>query len=216
MLRRTAASLFRLRSPPARPRPLEDPSIGALERTPPERAWIEVQLRTADPGALPPRRSQASFVRARGAPRPLPIMRTTHVKASDVDDRWLLFDASKHNLGRMAAKIAFSLIGKDRPTYTPSESGATHIVVIHSATARFSGKKSENKQYKRYSGFPSGLKFRSTEDMREMRPNEIVRLAVRRMLPKGRLGQKMLGHLKVYPGADHPHSAQRPVLVEKI
>lgn len=143
-------------------------------------------------------------------------MRTTHVKAADVEERWFLFDASQHTLGRMAARIATSLIGKDRPTYTPSEHGATHVVVIRSAQARMTRKKNSEKEYQRYSGYPSGRYLRSTEEMRELNPNDIVKLAVRRMLPKGRLGKKMLGFLKVYPGAEHPHSAQQPVLVEKI
>jgi len=143
-------------------------------------------------------------------------MRTTHVKASDVEDRWLLFDASQHNLGRMAARIATCLIGKDRHTYTPSEHGGTHVVVINAANARMSGKKSENKEYQHYTGYPSGRKVVSTTEMRERRPNDIVSLAVRRMLPKNRLGRTILSNLKVYPGADHPHAAQSPKTIESL
>jgi len=143
-------------------------------------------------------------------------MRTTHVKASDVEERWLLFDASQHNLGRMAARIATSLIGKDRPTYTPSEHGATHVVVINSATARLTSKKQSDKEYQYYTGYPGGRRTLTTDDMRERRPNDIVTLAVRRMLPKNKLGKTMLSNLKVYPGAEHPHGAQKPQLVETI
>lgn len=143
-------------------------------------------------------------------------MRTTHVKASDVEERWLLFDASKHNLGRLAARIATSLQGKDRPTYTPSEHGATHIVVINSATSRLTAKKQSDKEYQYYTGYPGGRRTLTTDDMRERRPNDIVTLAVRRMLPKNKLGKKMLSHLKVYPGTEHPHGAQKPVLVESL
>ena len=143
-------------------------------------------------------------------------MRSTHVKASEVQDRWLLFDASKHQLGRMAAKIAHSLIGKDRPTYTPSEHGATHVVVINADRARFSGKKLETKTYQHYSGYPGGRKVVAIDRVRERRPADIVRLAVRRMLPKNNLGRTMLRHLKVYAGGEHPHQAQQPVQVEKI
>jgi large subunit ribosomal protein L13 len=135
---------------------------------------------------------------------------------ADVEERWLLFDASKHTLGRMAARIATSLIGKDRPTYTPSEHGATHVVVIQSANVRMSGRKLQEKVYQTYSGYPGGRYEWSVDEVRERRPNDMVKLAVRRMLPKGRLGKKMLSHLKVYPGALHPHEAQKPVLVEKI
>jgi large subunit ribosomal protein L13 len=141
---------------------------------------------------------------------------TTHVRAADVEERWLLFDASKHNLGRMAARIATSLMGKDRPTYTPSEHGATHIVVINSAMSVMTGAKNSGKEYQHYTGYPGGRKVFSTDEIRVRRPNDIVTLAVRRMLPKNRLGKKMLSHLKVYPGAEHPHMAQQPNLVETL
>ena len=141
-------------------------------------------------------------------------MRTTHVKATDVEDRWLLFDASQHNLGRMAARIATALIGKDRPTYTPSEHGATHVVVVNSAKARMTGSKNSSKEYQHYTGYPGGRRVLKTDDIRVRRPNDIVTLAVRRMLPKNRLGKAMLSHLKVYPGDEHPHAAQQPKLVE--
>ncbi|MED6333934.1 MAG: 50S ribosomal protein L13 [Planctomycetota bacterium] len=143
-------------------------------------------------------------------------MRTTHVKASDVEDRWLLFDASSFPLGRMASAIATRLIGKDRPTYTPSEHGATHVVVINSAQTVLTGKKSTDKEYQSYSGYPGGRHVRSAELIRSVRPSDMVTLAVRRMLPKNKLGRTMLSHLKVYPGADHPHTAQQPVAVEKL
>jgi large subunit ribosomal protein L13 len=143
-------------------------------------------------------------------------MRTTHVKASDVEERWLLFDASKHNLGRLAARIATSLQGKDRPTYTPSEHGATHVVVVNSAASRMTAKKQSDKEYQYYTGYPGGRRTLTTDDMRERRPNDIVTLAVRRMLPKNKLGKKMLSHLKVYSGAEHPHGAQQPELVETL
>lgn len=143
-------------------------------------------------------------------------MRTTHVKAADVEDRWLLFDASQHPLGRMAARIARSLIGKDRPTYTPSEHGGTHVVVINAERARMSGHKNAEKTYQTYSGYPGGRRVIPIERVRERRPADIVLLAVRRMLPKNRLGREMLRHLKVYAGGEHPHQAQMPVRVEKI
>jgi len=143
-------------------------------------------------------------------------MRTTHVKAADVEERWFLFDASQHNLGRMAAKIATALLGKDRPTYTPSEHGATHVVVIHSARAKMTGAKNSTKEYQHYTGYPGGRRVLDVDEIRERRPNDLVTLAVRRMLPKNRLGKKMLSHLKVYPGGDHPHSAQQPELVETL
>ena len=146
----------------------------------------------------------------------IPTQRTAHVKASDVEERWLLFDASQHTLGRMAARIATCLIGKDRPTYTPSEHGNTHVVVINSAQARMTGSKGEDKEYQHYSGYPGGRKVVPASRIRMRRPNDMVTLAVRRMLPKNRLGHRMLKKLIVYPTADHQHSAQQPVLVEEL
>jgi len=143
-------------------------------------------------------------------------MRTTHVKAADVEDRWFLFDASKHNLGRMAARIATLLIGKDRPTYTPSEHGATHVVVINSKKAVMTGSKGSLKEYQHYTGYPGGRRAYPASELRELRPNDMVTLAVRRMLPKNRLGKKLLSHLKVYGEAGHPHTAQKPELVETL
>ncbi|MEZ6005709.1 MAG: 50S ribosomal protein L13 [Planctomycetota bacterium] len=143
-------------------------------------------------------------------------MSTSHIKATDVEQRWLLYDASEHTLGRMAAKIATQLMGKDRPTFTYSETGATHVVVINAAKPRFTGTKLANKTYQHYSGYPNGRKVKALSEVAETRPRDIVTLAVRRMLPKGPLGYRMLKNLKVYGGEDHPHGAQQPVKVESL
>lgn len=143
-------------------------------------------------------------------------MKTSHIRARDVEERWYLYDASAHTLGRMASEIAVRLMGKDRPEYTPSELGGAHVVVINSGQARFSGTKNETKEYQRYSGYPNGLHIKSLEEIRKVRPNDIVKLAVRRMLPKTRLGKQMLSRLKVYSGTDHPHDAQQPQKVEAL
>ena len=143
-------------------------------------------------------------------------MTTTHVRAQDTEERWFLYDATQFPLGRLAAAIATKLMGKDLPTYTPSERGGAHVVVINGAKAQFSGKKNDTKEYQRYSGYPGGLNVTSLERVRKQRPEEIVTLAVRRMLPKTRLGHDMLRMLKVYPGEEHPHTAQKPVAVDKL
>jgi large subunit ribosomal protein L13 len=143
-------------------------------------------------------------------------MRTSHVRAADVEERWMLFDASQHTLGRMAAKIATALIGKDRPTYTPSEHGATHVVVINSALAVMTSSKNSDKEYQYYTGYPNGRRTLTADDMRGRRPNDIITLAVRRMLPKNKLGKTMLSNLKVYSGEEHPHTAQQPTLIESL
>lgn len=140
-------------------------------------------------------------------------MTTTHVRAQDTEDRWLLYDASEHTLGRMATEIAMSLMGKDRPTYTPSEHGGTHVVVVNGSRPRLSGTKAERKTYQHYTGYPGGLREVPLAKVNERRPADVVTLAVRRMLPKNRLGHDLLRRLKVYPGPEHPHAAQKPVKV---
>ena len=141
-------------------------------------------------------------------------MRTSHVRAADLEERWYVFDASTQPLGRMASQIATLLMGKDQPTYTPSELCGAHVVVLHADKVVLTGRKAEQKEYAFYSGYPGGLKEVDFETLRERDPARLVTLAVRRMLPKTRLGKQMLGRMKVYAGADHPHTAQKPVPYE--
>jgi large subunit ribosomal protein L13 len=147
-------------------------------------------------------------------------MPTTHVRYADLEGpssgRWLLYDASKFTLGRLAAQIAMNLMGKDRPTYTPSEKNGAFVVVIHAEKIRTTGKKAGDKVYAHYSGYPGGRKEVPYARLQERRPEEIVRLAVKRMLPKTALGHDLLSRLKIYAGAEHPHSAQQPENVERI
>ena len=143
-------------------------------------------------------------------------MKTTRFRAQDVEERWLLYDASKHVLGRMASDIAMRLMGKDRPAYTREELTGAHVVVIHGERPQFTGKKAGVKIYPKFSGYPGGRYEHTLDMLAKARPHDIVKLAVRRMLPKGRLGRAMLSRLKVYGGGDHPHAAQKPMLVEKL
>lgn len=143
-------------------------------------------------------------------------MKSTHVRAADTEERWLLFDASEHVLGRMATRIATALMGKDRPTWTPSEASNTHVVVINGTKPVLTGNKREQKEYAHHTGYPGGRRVLSVDEMIERRPHDVVTLAVRRMLPKGRLGHKMLSRLKVYSGEEHPHVAQNPTKVESL
>lgn len=141
-------------------------------------------------------------------------MSTTYTSSKDAGERWLLYDASEQNLGRMASKIAVNLMGKDRPTYTAHTLCGAHVVVINAAKAKITGNKSDTKEYQHYTRYSGGLKRVPMARMRERRPADIVALAVRRMLPKSKLGHDMLRRLKVYPGTDHPHTAQKPTKVE--
>jgi large subunit ribosomal protein L13 len=140
-------------------------------------------------------------------------MKSTFVRTADAEERWLHYDASEHNLGRMASRIAVALMGKDRPAYTPSQLTGAFVVVTNSAKAKLTGTKSEDKLYVHYTQFHDGQKRVPMARVRDSRPNDIVRLAVRRMLPKTKLGHDMLRRLKIYDGAEHPHGAQQPVKV---
>jgi large subunit ribosomal protein L13 len=141
---------------------------------------------------------------------------TTHVRSADLKERWLLYDASQFTLGRLAAQIAMNLMGKDSPNYTPSEMNGAFVVVINAEQVRTTGKKDQAKQYFHYSGYPSGRKEIDFKDLQSRRADEIVRQAVKRMLPKTTLGRDMMRRLKIYSGTDHPHMAQQPVKVETI
>jgi large subunit ribosomal protein L13 len=143
-------------------------------------------------------------------------MKTTRFRAQDVEERWYLYDASQHVLGRMASDIAMRLMGKDRPTYTREELTGAHVVVINARDPKLTGNKAAVKTYPSYSGYLGGLYDYSFEQLREKRPHDLVKMAVRRMLPKSVLGKRMLSRLKVYPAGEHPHTAQKPVLVEKL
>ena len=138
-------------------------------------------------------------------------MKSFVAKKEDLVRKWYVADADGQILGRMAVKIAMVLMGKDKPIYTPHVDTGDHVVVVNAEKIKVSGKKAEKKEYDYYTGYPSGHKYVSFADMMERRPEEVVRMAVRRMLPKNKLGRVMLRKLKVYRGAEHEQTAQQPV-----
>lgn len=138
-------------------------------------------------------------------------MKTFIAKENQVDKKWHLVDAQGKTLGRMASRIATILQGKHRPIYTPHVDTGDYIVVINARKVRLTGKKLKEKTYQRFSGYPGGLKIIPLKEMLEKHPDRVVRLAVRRMLPKTKLGERMLEKLKIYDGTEHPHMAQKPV-----
>ena len=131
-------------------------------------------------------------------------------KPVDIDPKWYLVDAKDQILGRLAAKIAPVLMGKHRPTYTPYIDTGDFVVVINAEKIAVTGRKMENKKYYRASGYPSGLKETTLEELLKKKPAEALKLAVKRMLPKTKLGKQMFSKLKAYAGPDHPHEAQCP------
>jgi len=136
-------------------------------------------------------------------------MKTFMAKPGEVEQRWWLVDASGHTVGRLASDIAMVLMGKHRPTYTPHVDTGDHVVVINAEKVEFTGKKWQQKTYRWYTGY-QGLRTETAEHRRARRPALIIEEAVRRMLPKTKLGRTMLDKLKVYAGDEHPHRAQRP------
>ncbi len=137
-------------------------------------------------------------------------MKTYSQKASEVQRDWYVVDANGMVLGRLATQIATLLRGKHKPTYTPSMDGGDFVIVVNAEKIRVTGRKAEQKMYYRHSGYPGGLKSFTYRRMLERHPDRIIRLAVKGMLPKGRMGRRLLGKLKVYRGPTHPHAAQQP------
>ena len=136
-------------------------------------------------------------------------MKTFMAKPGEIEQRWWLVDASDKIVGRLASDIAMVLMGKHRPTYTPHVDTGDFVVVINADKVQFTGKKWQQKEYLWYTGY-QGLKSETAEHRLNRRPELILEEAVRRMLPKSRLGRVMLDKLKVYAGAEHPHQAQQP------
>lgn len=142
-------------------------------------------------------------------------MRTTYMaKPQDVDQKWYVVDAAGKTLGRLATEVATLLRGKHKPTYTPHIDTGDFVIVINSSQINLTGKKLEQKRYYRHSGFPGGLKSITAGDLRASRPERMIELAVKGMLPKGPLGRSQLKKLKVYAGSEHPHQAQQPIPYE--
>ena len=139
----------------------------------------------------------------------------TYVAKPDTRERnWVVVDASGKTLGRMATQIADVLRGKRKPDYTPHIDVGDFVIVVNAEKVSVSGRKREQKRYYRHSGYPGGLRSRTLAEMLERRPEEVIRLAVRGMLPRTRLGRAQLRKLKIYAGPDHPHEAQKPQPLE--
>ena len=141
-------------------------------------------------------------------------MKTYVATPADRERSWVLVDASDKTLGRLATKIADVLRGKRKPEYTPHIDVGDFVVVINASRVAVTGNKREQKRYYRHSGYPGGLRSRTLGDQLERRPEEVIRRAVRGMLPRNRLARKQLTKLKVYAGPDHPHAAQKPEPLE--
>jgi large subunit ribosomal protein L13 len=137
-------------------------------------------------------------------------MDTYFPREGDLNKKWYVADAEDAVLGRLSAKIAAILRGKHRPIYTPHTDTGDFVVVINAEKVKMTGNKLEQKTYERYSGYPGGLRVVNARTLLATKPEEVIRLSVRGMLPKNALGRKMLKKLTVYKGSEHPHKAQMP------
>jgi large subunit ribosomal protein L13 len=131
-----------------------------------------------------------------------------YLKNEERDPKWRVIDAEGQVLGRLATQLADMIRGKDKPYYTPHTDCGDYVIVINAEKIELTGNKWEGKEYERYSGYIGGLKTRTAKEMRNLYPEDIIMLAVKRMLPKNRLSRQVIKKLKVYKGARHPHAAQ--------
>lgn len=140
--------------------------------------------------------------------------KTYSQKTAEVTRRWILIDAKDATLGRVSTEIAKYLIGKYKPTYTPHIDGGDYVVVINAAEVPVTGAKETDKIYYRYSGFPGGLKDAQLKEVRERFPERLIEAAVKGMLPKNKLSAGRMARLRIFTGAEHDHTAQKPEKVE--
>jgi large subunit ribosomal protein L13 len=141
-------------------------------------------------------------------------MKTISMRAQDVQRSWLVVDAENKTLGRLATEVARRLRGKHKPEYTPHVDTGDFVIVVNAEKVKVTGKKFTDKMYYRHSGYPGGIKAISFEHLQEKHPERIIEKAVKGMLPRNPLGRAMFRKLKVYAGAEHPHSAQQPEALE--
>ena len=141
-------------------------------------------------------------------------MKSYSAKPDQVGGDWHVVDAEGKTLGRLATRLATILMGKHKPTYTPHVITGDYIIVVNAEKVKLTGRKMEQKEYDRYTYYTDGRKVESIAEVKEKNPERIIQLAVRRMLPKNKLGRQMLKRLKVYRGPQHPHQAQQPKALE--
>lgn len=137
-------------------------------------------------------------------------MKTYNAKPGEVAREWYVVDADGQTLGRLATRIADTLRGKRKPQYTPHVDTGDFVVVVNADKIAVTGRKLDQKRYYRHSGYPGGLRSRTLREQLERRPTEVLRAAVKGMLPKNRLARRQLTKLKIYAGPEHPHAAQNP------
>jgi large subunit ribosomal protein L13 len=142
------------------------------------------------------------------------VKRTYVTKPEDIERDWYVVDASGQTLGRLASEVAQIIRGKHKPTFSPAVDVGDYVIVVNAEKVHVTGRKLDQKMYYRHSGYPGGLKEFTLGRMLEEHPAQVIQLAVKGMLPKNKLGRKMIKKLKVYAGSEHPHQAQQPEALE--
>lgn len=142
--------------------------------------------------------------------------KTYSAKASDIEKKWVLVDAEDQSLGRVATTVATYLRGKHKPEFTPHMDTGDNVVVINASKVQLTGNKLQQKEYFRYSGYPGGERFTSAEEMRDHKPEFLIENAVKGMLPKNKLGNKLMTNLRVYAGPVHKQEAQQPEKIDLL
>ena len=140
--------------------------------------------------------------------------KTVSLNKATAEKKWLVIDATDLALGRLASRIALILRGKNKPGFTPTVDCGDNVIVINAEKVALKGKKMTNRVYVRYTGYPGGQRFSTPAEILAKRPTELIRRAVKGMLPKTRLGDKVLGNLYIYAGPEHPHQAQNPTEIK--
>src|SRR4051794_37747219 len=143
------------------------------------------------------------------------MMKTYTAKPREIERRWYVVDAEAQTLGRLATRLAELLRGKGKPQYTPHVDTGDFVVVVNAEKIAVTGKKLQQKRYYHHSGYPGGLRERTLAEQLQRRPEEVLRHAVRGMLPRNRLGAAQIRKLKIYAGPEHPHAAQSPVPLQR-
>ena len=138
-------------------------------------------------------------------------MKTQSFRKEDTQHKWVIVDATDKILGRLASKIADKLRGKDKPIFTPHVDCGDFVVVVNAEKIKVTGNKFEDKKYYTHSLYPGGLKTKTFKDMNATKPEKVIELAVKGMLPKNKLSNQIIKKLKIYAGSEHPHEAQQPV-----
>ena len=143
-----------------------------------------------------------------------PAFMTKFVKKDEINSEWFEIDAKGAVVGRLATVVSKIIRGKNKTTYTPHMDHGDFVIIKNVDQIKFTGNKFQNKKYYRHTGYPGGIKETTPEKLSEKKPGEVLKLAVKRMLPSGALGKKQLTKLKIYSGEDHPHTAQNPKIIE--